>query len=355
MGVAVERLERGLRRGRVGDPALCLDVLLAHPQRPAQDERLEDRRVELAVGVGAPRELCVEDRARIGLQPQAKSAPEVRVDVAEDADPLLAGGVEALHRHLLDLKALPQRGRQRLLALGRVEVGQQPVIAEHGEPGVAQRDQRHQRVPVRSLAADRVRVCARGLVAVVAVGDQQLGVAQLGGHRAVGLRVVDPPDPMRGALVVGDLGPRLVAREALEMTPGVALVQGEDRRQVEPRGLGEPQPVLLRPRLGALVGAHEPRPVRGDANAAQDPAAGGPRAVGRLVVLGQGPQGRLTIRGQDALKRPFLQRLGSVHVAVAPVGRLGQVDLDHVERRAREQLRPPRGVDHVVGRGDDVG
>ena len=93
----------------------------------------------------------------------------------------------------------------------------------------------------------------------MAVGDQQLGLGELGGDRAVGVRVVDPPDPVDGALVVGDLAPRLAAGVALEVAPGVALVQREDRRQVVAGRLGQPQAVLLRPRLGALVRADERR------------------------------------------------------------------------------------------------
>ena len=73
------------------------------------------------------------------------------------------------------------------------------MVAEHGQPRVVERDQRHQRVAVRPVAADLVGVGARGLVAVVAVGDQQLGVGELGGDGAVSVGVADPPDPVDGA------------------------------------------------------------------------------------------------------------------------------------------------------------
>ena len=49
---------------------------------------------------------------------------------------------------------------------------------EDGEAGIIEAGQRHQRVVVRALAADLVAVGAGGLVAVVAVGDQQLGVGE---------------------------------------------------------------------------------------------------------------------------------------------------------------------------------
>ena len=49
---------------------------------------------------------------------------------------------------------------------------------EHGQAGILERHQVHQHVPVVALAADLVGVDPGGLVAVVAVGDQQLGAAQ---------------------------------------------------------------------------------------------------------------------------------------------------------------------------------
>ena len=49
---------------------------------------------------------------------------------------------------------------------------------EDGEAGIIEAGQRHQRVVLRALAADLVAVGAGGLVAVVAVGDQQLGIGE---------------------------------------------------------------------------------------------------------------------------------------------------------------------------------
>ena len=110
--------------------------------------------------------------------------------------------------------------------------------AEDGEAGVVERDQAHQRVAVRALAADLVGVGARGLVAVVAVGDQQLGVGQLGGDRLVDRGVGDPPDAVDGAVVVGRPRPRARRRGGLEVAPGVPGVKGEDRREVVAGGRG---------------------------------------------------------------------------------------------------------------------
>ncbi len=165
----------------------------------------------------------------------------------------------------------------------------------------------------------------------MAVGDQQLGIGELGGDGAVSFGIVDAPGPVHRAVVVGDDGPGLGAGEALEMTPGVAGVQREDRGEVVASGDGEVEAVLFRARLGALVRADEAGAVGGDANSAEQAAAGAPRAVGRVVLLCQRPERRLAIRGEDSLELPLLERLGGMFVGVAAVRRLRQVELDDVE------------------------
>ena len=115
------------------------------------------------------------------------------------------------------------------------------------------------------------------------------------------------------------------------------------------RRLGEPQAVLLRAGLGALVRADESRAVVGDPHPAQERAARAADAVGPLELLLQRPQRRVAIRGEDSLQRPFLQGLCGVLVGIAALGGSWQVDLDHVERGAREQLCTSPVVDHVIG------
>ena len=75
--------------------------------------------------------------------------------------------------------------------------------------------------------------------------------------------------------------------------------------------------------------------------------------VGAGVVLGVRPQRGLAIAHERALQLPALEQLarGLVLVRLA----LGQVDRDDVEGGARDQGGALAGVDHVVGRGDDVG
>ena len=124
---------------------------------------------------------------------------------------------------------------------------------EDGEAGVLERDQRHQDVVGRPAGADLALVGEGGLVAVVAVGDQQLAGRELGGDRLVDGRVADAPDAVGGPVGVGDLAPRLSADRRLQVLPGVARVEGEDGGEVVASRAGEAQPVLLRPGLSALV------------------------------------------------------------------------------------------------------
>ena len=76
-----------------------------------------------------------------------------------------------------DVEVAPDRVRERLV-LVRAQVAQEPVGREHGQPGILERHQAHQHVAVRALAADLLGVHAGGLVAVMAVGDQELGVLE---------------------------------------------------------------------------------------------------------------------------------------------------------------------------------
>ena len=137
-----------------------------------------------------------------------------------------------------------------------VEAGHQAVRREDGQAGVLQRDEAHQDVVGARLL---LLVDAGGLVAVMAVGDQQLGVLERGleGRRSRRRRrsrqslwtvpsssVTSP----QGAL----------SRERLDGVPGGVrrvVVEAEDGGEVRARGAREPQPVLLRARVRALVRA----------------------------------------------------------------------------------------------------
>ena len=90
---------------------------------------------------------------------------------------------------------------------------------------------------------------------MVAVGDQQLRrPARSSVDRGVDRGVADPPDPVDGAAVVGDLAPGLALDRGRDQRPGVLGAEREDRREVVAGGAGQVEPVLLRARQGALVG-----------------------------------------------------------------------------------------------------
>ena len=232
---------------------------------------------------------------------------------------------------------------------------------EDEQAGVVEPGQRHQRVVPGPLAADLVAVGAGGLVAVVAVGDQQLSAGQALGHRGDDRRVGDPPDAVDGAVLVGRFAPGLALDRRLDQRPGVLGREREDRREVVQRRPGQLQPVLERAGVGALVRAHGAALVVLDPDPAEDPVAAVLAPVGAGVVLGHRPVGRLGVGDQGALGAPAVDRLRRprvgiprrVVVGVGRVERLGQVDRDRVVGGAGEQRRPPRGVDHVIRRRRD--
>ena len=154
------------------------DVVLGHAERAAQDERLEHRGVEPPVGLRHPGERAVGDR--LVLERHAVGLAVEAVHVAErDARRRPAARAR-------DGRASSSISKSRISAsriaccLARVvlEAGEQAVGGEDEQARVGERAEQHQHVAVLALAADLLGVHARGLVAVVAVGDQQLGVGE---------------------------------------------------------------------------------------------------------------------------------------------------------------------------------
>ena len=278
------------------------------------------------------------------------------IDVAEDADSLLAGWVERIERDLLDLKAISERRRERLLLRGIArQAGDEAVGREDRQPGVVERGKRHQRVAMGPLAPDLLGVLNGRLVTVVPVGDEELRVGELGGDGLANPSIADPPDPVDRAVVRACLAPRRLASDhGINVAPRIASVEREDRREIVAGRSHEAEPVLLWAGMRALVRAHAPRAVLRHPDAAEDAAPLAPLSIRPRVLLRERPEPGLTVGDEDPLQRPLLERLGGVLVGVAAAGVLGEVDLDDVEGRARDEALALLGVDDVVGRGDHV-
>jgi hypothetical protein len=138
---------------------------------------------------------------------------------------------------------------------------------------------------------------------VVSVGDQQLGVGQSLGNGGVDPGIVDPPEPVDGAVGVGRLAPRVGegAEDLLDQRPGVDGAEREDRREVVAGGAGQFEAVQQRAGVGALVGADGAALVVLDPHPGEDPVAAVAVAVGGDVVLGQRPERGLGVLNQGAV------------------------------------------------------
>src|SRR4051794_14294856 len=182
-----------------------------------------------------------------------------------------------------------------------------------------------------------------------AAGAAPPGGPPLGGGRGA----AGPPQAVAVAVVVGDLAPwgalRVRGQGAGGPAPGIGE-QREDRREVGPGGALEAEAVLLRPRMGPLVGADAAGAVVLDPDPGQEPPADELAPVGRPVVLLEGPDGGL-VADDGALPLPAAERLGRGGVGIVA---LGEVDVHGVERRARGQVGPALGVDDVVGRAPEL-
>ena len=114
--------------------------------------------------------------------------------------------------------ARPAPGRQT------GEARDQPVSRQDQRPGVAHADQHHQaevrwivvRRTARRLGSSSSRIFQAGLVAVVAVGDEDGPGGHQAADRGVSLRVVDDPEPVLDAEVVGRHQRRTIADSRLE-------------------------------------------------------------------------------------------------------------------------------------------
>lgn len=324
--------------GHVADPVLVRQ--LVRGERVAG--LLEPDGVELDVGP-----------ERAGLRAQQEGAGGV--DQAEGAgghEPIDRVGPERVGG--LDVEVLAEE-HGRLGTVG--EPGEQPVDRLHRELVLDQLDDVAEGAvrlgPGPVAHAALVAVLQGGLVAVVAVGDDDRLVEHGGGDPAVDVAVGTRPHGVRDAVGIGPLG---VGLGVGGQQVGEALGEREtpDGRQVGATRTEHVEPVGLGLRCGALVGQ--------DLAGARGPQLEGAEHAGRaagasgLVDEGHAVDGehRRLVESEGAVVLPLVEEAAGDVVAVLAVLVDGQVDADRVALVPRRDLGALPLVQHVVGRCSDL-
>ena len=221
-------------------------------------------------------------------------------------------------------------------------------------PGSSSEHEQHEHVAVLALAADLVGVDARGLVAVVAVGDQQLRVGQGALERGDGVGVARCARACCGCR--RGRSPRRRARlGGLRRAPRAAAPSGSGKRLKMGERLARVARVSrsrssFGPGVGALVGPDAAGAVVLHAHAREEAGAGALRAVGRRVVLAEHPDGRLVLLTRTPCWRQSSSMSRAAWIVALAAGRS--------RRRCRGCAPASRArmlvVDDVVGRRDHI-
>ena len=226
-------------------------------------------------------------------------------------------------------------------------------VGKTSRPGSDERAEQHQHVAVLALAADLVGVHARGLVAVMAVGDQQLGVGQR--HLQLGDEVLvgRAPERVARAVEVGRRGERLGRRRSAPSPARRRPSRSGNRLKMGDRLVRVARVSWSRssfgPGVGALVRADPAGPVLVHAHAREHAGAGA--APRRRARRSPGAAPRPPARPRARARRARCQ--SAIVAAACGVARR-QVDLDDVVGAARGQPGAQLGVDDVVRRSDHV-
>ena len=189
------------------------------PERALEDDRLQHRGVQAAVGLGLALQRGVGDRLVLQRQPVGLLVEAVHVAQLHAA--AAARRLELVARDLLDLEVAHQRVADGLL-LGRVvlQAGEQAVGGEHQQPGVRERARG---TSARSGARPRRRPPRRTRARSRSGGGRRRSAAR---RRPAPARSSRRCPSIRhsvfvGALVVVGHGERL-ARRASSASPGGA-------------------------------------------------------------------------------------------------------------------------------------
>ena len=202
------------------------------------------------------------------------------------------------------------------------------------DAGRARRDENGERVRRLGILGP---VGDSGLVAVVAVGDQQW-------RRQVKLAAFDPPGAGAHATLV-DIEQRLAVRPGEQR---IGVVEKEDRLELRPRRTKEAETAFLRAGVGSLVRQHIALVVRGRRDRRGEAFARAGDAVRADVVL-RDPPVALGLLGENSPRPPRCD------VPARLLLGLGQCEMNDVVRVARQILEARLVRDDVVRGSDEIG